>query len=387
MDLAQLFSSLFPNFKVLVSIVGAIQGFFLAVIVLFYPLKHRASNRILFFFLLVQAYLLIAIRIAEWVTADLAWIVYSPRLAVFSLLYLYIKSLYEQINWKKEWYHLVLIFIDIAWIRGLVLFKIPIVMETGVNFYQFFGSTFEIIFMIWLLLSMVFYFWLTSKTIKNYQRKAEQNFSDLHQIGVKWVKFIFYGKFLLELTDYLSFHIIFGIFDWYIPYHGILNAILSTAFMYFLTIKGKLNPQIYQLRMVQDLEQDTVFQEEKKSKEVSDELQKIAFQIAQAMDEDKIFLQEGLSVKDLAERLHIQPYLISQAINSSLGKNFFDLVNGFRVEEAKKLILDENLNHLSMIGIAFEAGFSSKTAFNIAFKKFTGMTPSEYKQTAKANQN
>jgi hypothetical protein len=139
MEFDQLFHWLIPNFKVLFSILGAIQGFILAIIVLFYPQKHKTSNRILFLFIFIQAYLLIAIRIAEWVTADLAWIIYSPRLSVFILLYLYIQSLYSEINWKKEWYHLFLLGIDIAWIRGLVLFKIPIVMETGVNFYEFFG--------------------------------------------------------------------------------------------------------------------------------------------------------------------------------------------------------------------------------------------------------
>ncbi|WP_373493157.1 helix-turn-helix domain-containing protein, partial [Aquiflexum sp.] len=61
---------------------------------------------------------------------------------------------------------------------------------------------------------------------------------------------------------------------------------------------------------------------------------------------------------------------------------FFELVNGYRVEESKNLMMDEKLNHLSMIGIAFEAGFSSKTAFNTAFKKHTGMTPSQFKKEA-----
>lgn len=66
----------------------------------------------------------------------------------------------------------------------------------------------------------------------------------------------------------------------------------------------------------------------------------------------------------MADKIDERPYLVSQAINTCLGKNFFELVNGYRVEESKSLMLDENLSHLSMIGIAFEAGFSSKTAFN-----------------------
>jgi AraC-like DNA-binding protein len=100
------------------------------------------------------------------------------------------------------------------------------------------------------------------------------------------------------------------------------------------------------------------------------------------METEKFFSEEGISVKDVADKIEERPYIVSQAINACLGKNFFELVNGYRVEESKKLMMDEKLSHLSMIGIAFEAGFSSKTAFNTAFKKHTGMTPSQFKKEA-----
>ncbi|WP_373523212.1 hypothetical protein [Aquiflexum sp.] len=64
------------------------------------------------------------------------------------------------------------------------------------------------------------------------------------------------------------------------------------------------------------------------------------------MENKRLYKVEGLSVKDVADIMGVQAYLVSQAINNCLGKSFFDLVNGYRVEEAKKLMMDESLNHL-----------------------------------------
>ena len=71
---------------------------------------------------------------------------------------------------------------------------------------------------------------------------------------------------------------------------------------------------------------------------------------------------------------------MSLAINEGLKKNFYDLVNGYRVEEAKRLLVDPNSNNYTVLSIGFEAGFNSKTTFNTVFKKFTGLTPTAYRE-------
>lgn len=77
----------------------------------------------------------------------------------------------------------------------------------------------------------------------------------------------------------------------------------------------------------------------------------------------------GLSVHEL-----------SALINEGFGENFAQFVNRHRVEESKTLLLSEKCAHLSMVGIAFEAGFNSKTAFNTAFKKLVGVSPTAYRE-------
>lgn len=94
----------------------------------------------------------------------------------------------------------------------------------------------------------------------------------------------------------------------------------------------------------------------------------------------KVFKDENLSLKLLAAKLIISPRYLSQVINEQMNKNFWELINGYRIEEAKKMLLDPGEKDSSVLEIAFEAGFSSKESFYRAFKKCTGKTPIQFKK-------
>lgn len=87
-----------------------------------------------------------------------------------------------------------------------------------------------------------------------------------------------------------------------------------------------------------------------------------------------------LSVAKLSELTGIPRHYITQILNDNLQKNFYTFVNEYRTEYAKKLIVSQNYSHWSIVSIAFESGFNSKAAFNSFFKKYTGMTPSDFKK-------
>jgi AraC-like DNA-binding protein len=97
---------------------------------------------------------------------------------------------------------------------------------------------------------------------------------------------------------------------------------------------------------------------------------------------DKIFINEKLSLDDVAVRLNTNTNYISQIINETYNKNFYNFINSYRVEEAKKLLTIAENEKFSILGIAQSVGFVSKSAFNVAFKRVTGLTPSEYKKSA-----
>jgi len=100
------------------------------------------------------------------------------------------------------------------------------------------------------------------------------------------------------------------------------------------------------------------------------------------MDAEKPYLDENLSLPKLASSTGIPTHHLSQLINKRFGQNFFDFVNRYRVEEVKARMTDPACKHLSLLGIAYESGFNSKSAFNRVFKKMTGMTPSQYRDKA-----
>ena len=118
-------------------------------------------------------------------------------------------------------------------------------------------------------------------------------------------------------------------------------------------------------------------------------MEEIAARIVTAMEVEKLFQETELTLQNLADKLSCPSYQISLAINDGLNKNFYDLVNGYRVEEAKKLLLSEKNRNYTILSVGFEAGFNSKTTFNTVFKKFTGFTPSEFRsrQTEKLSVN
>lgn len=98
------------------------------------------------------------------------------------------------------------------------------------------------------------------------------------------------------------------------------------------------------------------------------------------MNKEKPYLDSELSLQKLSSLLAISPHHLSQVLNENMEQSFFDFVNSYRIEEAKKLLLSPKSELLTILAIAEESGFNSKSAFNTAFKKFTGLTPSEFKK-------
>lgn len=109
----------------------------------------------------------------------------------------------------------------------------------------------------------------------------------------------------------------------------------------------------------------------------SPEADAIVQRLHDLMERDKPFLAAGFSLSDLATRLSIPTHTLSQLINDRMGKNFFELIADYRIREAKRLLTAQH--NIKIEEIAEQVGYSSKSSFNIAFKKITGKTPSEFR--------
>lgn len=96
------------------------------------------------------------------------------------------------------------------------------------------------------------------------------------------------------------------------------------------------------------------------------------------MEEEQLYLNPELSLRSLAEYMNLPANQMSQLLNKGFMQNFSNYINSYRLEYFKKRILDESVHHLTILALAYDSGFNSKTVFNTFFKKKMGMTPKTY---------
>jgi ABC-type antimicrobial peptide transport system permease subunit/AraC-like DNA-binding protein len=116
---------------------------------------------------------------------------------------------------------------------------------------------------------------------------------------------------------------------------------------------------------------------------MSAELRKKGAWLKKAMEAGLFYRDPDLGLSSLAEKLGINPHELSRIINIALKKNFNDFVNEYRVRDVVNKMQDAAFDHITLLGIAFECGFNSKTTFNRTFKQVTGKSPVEYKNELK----
>ena len=112
----------------------------------------------------------------------------------------------------------------------------------------------------------------------------------------------------------------------------------------------------------------------------------IAKRAQELMERERLFLDSELRLQALAHRLGESRYHVSQALNQQLGKTYYDFVNEYRVLELKERMKEPDAAELSIMQLALEAGFGTKATFNSAFKKITGLTPSQYRARSSIGQ-
>ena len=112
--------------------------------------------------------------------------------------------------------------------------------------------------------------------------------------------------------------------------------------------------------------------------------QLIGERLVRRMSFERDYLDCEVKLTDLAERIGTSPQLLSQYLNHVLGLNFFDYINGLRVAEVQRMMVDLSKANQTLLEMAFAAGFNSKSTFNASFKKVTGMAPSSWRNKRNA---
>jgi AraC-like DNA-binding protein len=161
-----------------------------------------------------------------------------------------------------------------------------------------------------------------------------------------------------------------------------LIEIISLAFVIFVYLIGYLGYNSLYLK-IKKLETDKAITGQKKKYEKSnlseEEIGLIYLKLSCYIREKKTYLDPDLTLSSLAISLGIKQHKLSQVINEKFNMNFYDLINSYRIEEVKNKLSLPDSNKYTILSIAFDSGFNSKAAFYKVFRKYTGKSPSVYR--------
>jgi AraC-like DNA-binding protein len=223
------------------------------------------------------------------------------------------------------------------------------------------------------------YLYIIYKMAKKYNRHIEQVFSNTQHISAKWVeRSIILSSFLCAVIYFPSMINVKEI----TPYM-VATPVCSLILYCYLVYRVIYSPLILRRETLEIIKQTNGETEEKKrSKQINVIEDDTQIQLARTLNvilvKKKLFLDPELNIQVLAEYCETRVHTLSAVINKHYNKNFFDYINYYRVEEAKKLLSDPEQKKYSIDTIAEKSGFSSRSAFYKAFKKNTELTPGEY---------
>ncbi|QHT68253.1 AraC family transcriptional regulator [Rhodocytophaga rosea] len=374
----------------ILNLLGAAQGLFMALLVLSMKSANRKAS-----ILLATLLFCFSMSIGGATLGVSGYYLRFPHLIrvgdpfvllLGPLFYLYARSLARYPLRPKELLHfvpfLVYVLSLIPFFAGTATEKIAFVQQMQES-----RSAGIIVIVVLRLVFLLAYSVITYRFLQTYTARIKENFSNIDKLNLDWLiavsKLLLLvivcsvGMYVLILFSKLSF-----------LESNYINAFLVSLVIYAVGFLGVRQSRVFAAAPLPvstaipvsiepaETKPATKYENSTLSQEKSSRyLQKLLH----SMQQDKLYLDSELSLQTLADKLSIPPHYLSQVINEQLGQNFFDFVNTYRVEEVKSRLTDPKNQHLTILAIAFDAGFNSKSAFNLAFKSITGFTPSQFR--------
>ncbi|MDN3692838.1 helix-turn-helix domain-containing protein [Chryseobacterium tructae] len=226
----------------------------------------------------------------------------------------------------------------------------------------------------------VVYIVLCFLALKKYQKMLPEYYSALEKINLNWLKYIIISLIVLFIGVFCM--IALGTRTDLIPFEKIFQIVAVVQSCYLLCIVFFSLRQSIVFHQQGTLDVDMVMkQEEKINIQNKSSSEGLSQKLLEFMETEKPYLDEELSLHKLSLLMKVTTHQLSQTINQEINTNFYKFVNTYRVEEVKKKLKDPAFEKYSILGIAFESGFNSKSTFNKIFKEETEMTPSEFKKS------
>lgn len=299
----------------------------------------------------------------------------------------YIKSLYRQ-----------LIPFELVWL----FFSVPLSISMATPYFKTFGKWYaqhdyyinipeNIFFMVYIILSL--------KLLQRIKAATRES-SSADKNNLNWYKHLLIGFAVIVVFDTLCtvYELFFPMIPWNI---GMLIA-FSLVFMYiYLGYKGMFQSQI----LIPDFllerlaltsakaDYETVIEIEDGELTIQkttvraldnyseEDIEALKHKLFDTLENKKLYLDESLSLGDLADELGLSTKKLSELLNQHLDTNFYNLINNYRVNEVIARLEVPDSEKYTLLGIAYDCGFQSKASFNRIFKQKTGKSPSAYRKS------
>ena len=233
------------------------------------------------------------------------------------------------------------------------------------------------------MIFIIVYTGFAFKEFKHYQSLTKNNYSNLDDNDLGWVKHFLIGTLIVLLLDILLdiFVLVYELYysetNWEFGY---ITAFAIVILMGYLGYYGIRRSRILVPSYLLEIEQLSITKEQPVVSIDKSELELLKKSLEKSMIDDKVYLDETLTLSALAAIIPTSNKKISSLLNHHLNTNFYDYVNQYRVNDMIEKMKSGKYEEYTLLGIAFESGFKSKTSFNRIFKKETGLSPSEYKK-------
>lgn len=357
--------------------VGISQSFFAGLLVSTKK-PFNTANRLmatwLFLICLELIFALINSTVLEMYSFPFITFTYGP------LLLLYVKFMTKP-DRKFNWMALLHFIPFIVFFTISVIFRTkPLVRDLRSFFKPDEFISLRIIYSVCFFLSITIYSILSFIEIKRHQDNLKNLVSYTSSvITLNWLKIIsisFYAAyFILFILGGLNIIGNYIPFDPYFIIFGFI-ALFSFAFSFY----GIKQPEIFGqvVKPNGDYKKDT--EKYIKSGLRDNQAEDYLKRLISFVENNKPFLDRDLTIHELSNMTGIQRHHITQVLNEKYKRNFFTFINEYRVKEVIERFSDPKFNHYTILAIAFDAGFNSKTTFNSIFKSQTRLTPSEYRE-------
>jgi AraC-like DNA-binding protein len=365
----------FLTLPAVLCLLGVAQALLLAFVLLTFQRGNRTANRIL-------AAIAVTISIGVGATifsyAHYFWV--YPHLSRIShpfdflggpLLFLYVRALTSKSSLgRKAFLHFVPAIL-------CALFLVPFYLQSReyklsrlpmANWYYARSGLVIAQFLIYLVLIVLM--------LVRYSRKHKKQSTSYEKAVLLQIRCLVVSFFALWILGFLRYA-----FDLRYPAYMRQTALLlplgATIIVYVLAYLGLKNSEV-----LIGIEERPPEKKYEKSTLTPERAERYLRRLQHAMEPEKVYTDGNLTLQKLAAKLSIPVQHLSQVVNEQLNQNILDFINAHRVEEVKRRLLDPDRKHLSILAIAEDVGFNSKSSFNAVFKKHTNITPSEFRKAA-----